>query len=215
MILAKKDNNKLVEILEKLKPYILYISSRLYTDVRIQSDPAVSIDDIYSFCQYNVMISIRKYFKPYRYRKSKDKSKQDCFRDGFTYITNITERFFNKFKQRYNGKKIIPSYKIIGMYSGTDEGGNNIMRTVEDIPCNDKEQNVTIKEISKIINSFKHKYIGKHRIHLYDVLKMLVYKDVDYTDIAKKYGVTRQNISYIIKNHITFRLKHIQLNFKI
>ena len=209
-IIKAKTNNKVLEgILDKLKPYIFYISGKIYYYYGAKYDNSISKEDLFGFVQSNIMSSIRLYYNPKKYIRGKDKNNK--YKDGFYYINKVTEKLIRHYWIRYHRQKRIPPEYVISIDDFINSYDNNSL-TVGSTLFYNKQHELKSIFIEQILMYFKENNEIVNGISIYNLVKDIISVDMPLYDsklkfagieeLAKKYKTSVEVIESIIKSKI-------------
>jgi len=195
MLLAKTDDEALLNILQRLESYIRYIVEKMYHVYGAKYDAALSKEDLYEFCRANIIRGIRMYYHPERYDKGRDK--HGYYKNGFSYIVNITNKFIKYFWKRQHRKKRIPPECIVSLETPVNDDGDLLLDNLLG-----KSDTGNTEFLDHVLNYFSqhNRKIGK--FHLYDLVYDMLVNNLDYIQLARKYKVKNSEMRKIIKEHI-------------
>ena len=212
MILAKTDDVKMMEILNRVDPYIKFISYKISTVYGLEHDYSWSMEDIESFCRVNIIAAIR-YYNPSKYDKKKDK--RGINNNGFAYIVNTTDRWIKKlydfYHPRYHSKdgmqKRIPIEKIDSVETPV-YWNNEIMVLGDTLKSHDK-YTCEYYDVMKIILEYlriNDRIINN--ISVYDVTIDLFVNNLSHDRIAKKHNISTKDFKLFLKKEI---IRHLSV----
>lgn len=209
MLKARTDDVVLMNIMNRLQPYINYITDIMYRNYGGRYDNLNSREDLHSFVSINILKAIRKYYHPEKYDDKKDKKKKKYFKDGFSYICQVSKQLLKYWWRYHRRQKRIPPEIIISLSSPINPDQENSL-TVGDLILNwDKDmKNSFIAD--KILSYFKkhNKRIG--RLTWYSLAKHIMNDNQGYKELAKFYGIPEKKMKEIIKEFVN-KLKGIKL----
>lgn len=200
MILARTDDNKIIEILNKIDNYIHHLVNIIYNNYGLKHDASMTKEDIHCFCQMKIVISIRKYFHPERYDKKKDKN--NVYHNGFTFIVDVGSKLVKHFWIHNHRKRRIPPEMVSSLNYNLNNNSDNEEFTIEDTLPATYNPNYEL-DIKKSIYS----YYSKHNkvingINLLDVVKDIIENDMEILELADKYFMQRQQMKNFIFENI-------------
>jgi len=204
MLKAGKNKEMCDIILKRIEPFMVFISGKIYHFYGAKYDSSISFDDIKQFVTVSMIMAIRKY-NPKNYDKKKDKSGSKKYMNGFSYIETIGKRIVRSYYEYQHRKKRIPPEKITSLNIIIDDYGNEL----QSILCEPENDDIDVFNIKKIVNKFHGSYVDSadERMHLYDVMKMIMIDDMTYGEVGKVYNISKQAMHKIVKNHIVKELK--------
>ena len=211
MIAAKTNDEVLMNIMNRLAPYINYISDIMYRNYGGEYDGASSREDLNSFCSINIATSIRKYYHPEKYNKRKDKKGNEYYKDGFSFVCQVSKRLLKYWWRYHRRQKRIPPEIIISLDSpiNPDEGQTITVGDMISHTSVDAMKNPRISE--KILTYFKkhNKKIGK--IYTYTLATHIIKDNWSPSEISTYYKISKPKVEKIIKEKFVDKLKSIKL----
>lgn len=202
MLAAQKDNNKAYEIIEKMKPVVLYSSNIVYYYYGARHDHSLSIEDIVSFMNISLYQAIGSY-NPDKYDKSKDKTGNKIYMDGFRYLSSILKRLIKYYHRYHHMKKRIPPEYIHSL--GAAPGNKNATEVDETHiegyeynPENDENTGVETDFhliLSRNIRRFDELYIQE--INVKKVIEML-FNGSSIEDISQKLNIKKETLRKVV-----------------
>jgi len=205
MLKAGKNKKMCDIILKRIEPFMIFISGKIFHFYGAKYDSSISFDDIKQFVTISMIKAIRSY-NPKNYNKKKDKSGQKKYINAFSYIEVIGKRIVKSYYAYQHRKKRIPPEKITSLNIIIDDYGNEL----QSILCEPYIDTMNVFNIKKIINKFYGVYFKgiNKKIHLYDVMKMILIDDMTYYEVGKVYNLSKQAMQQMVKDRIIKRLKN-------
>lgn len=199
LILAKTDDEALLNVLSKLELYIHKIVDIMYIRYGASSDASLSREDLYSFCQANIVVGIKRYYHPEKYEKKKDTHGR--YNDGFYYIANITEKWIRHYQKYHARLKRIPHGAFISLDAPIVPDEESMIgdlvgdvRVQSSMPFN----GLFIDQILEFYKNKKHGYGVNVKNLVVDILNGII----SYEVLADKHHTTVSAIKTIIINEI-------------
>lgn len=189
MIKAKTDELTLMNILNRIEPYITYMAIRAHRSYYTNNN-AYDIEDIKQTIKIELVKAIKKYYKVDNYDPLKDKNK--VYKNAFTFIIITTKYIMNRFKQITKAKKKINYNKIVYIDQLETEQEKNKLDKEMAFNISKKDSNVLKKFIKKKINN---KFSNKYKTVLNDMLDM---KYKNFNDIKKKNNFNDKDIEEML-----------------
>jgi len=193
MLAAKNDDVILMDIMSRIDLYVHKVVEIMYNKYGGRYDSAVSREDLYCFCQYNIVAGIRSYYHPERYNPKLDK--KGIYKNGFTFIVNITNKFIKYFWKHRNRQKRIPLEMISSLDKILDDSDTALSDFLG------KRDDIRETYIGPTLDHFKKKS-KINGISPYEVVKEILTNHPTYTILAKHFGITSKEMKKVILSAI-------------
>lgn len=191
LLKARRNSKLMFEILEKIKPYLITMTSKIYYKW-CKNDNMVEYSDVYQELCYQIIKAVKKSFNPSRYDETKDIN--HYYSNAFTFINKICVNYllWNKWNlgKKRRMKNVISIEESIHNFDGNQDNKLTIKDTLTDKSHSSNISFVTALLLNKInkIEDQKIKNI------LLDIIQGNI---KNKTQLKRKYNLKEKELSEI------------------
>lgn len=193
MLKAKTDDAMLMEIIQRIGPYMSYIIEIMYHNYGAKYDAAISRDDIRAYYISSLTIAIRKYFKPV-YDPRKDTNGN--YRNGFTYITAVSKRLVKHFWFYHHKKRRIPLDAMRQITAGIE----NHMDATQS--CHQQPETDTFALLRQTLVAHFRKPVIRGTLNSQTLLDDVMVRHMTVEQIAEKYVTSIGETREFLREHV-------------
>lgn len=203
MILAKTDNQVMQSIIDRIAPFLSYISDIMYRHYGSHHDRSMSREDLHSFAVMQIITAIRLYYHPERYNARRDRNK--TYKDGFTFIVGVTKKFVKYFWRLNRVQKRIPPEVMVSLDNYMD--GTSETTFGDTMGAHDYEISHSILA-ERILHFFKKRQNPKGSCNIYQVICDIIDETHDPKILCVRNRIPLKKLLADIKLHVVAPLKN-------